>query len=72
MTNWLMLFREIIAVYCANHIKHPHTVRGQKTDINLFKVYWLLYVQPGSTLTTLHFKNGDSVFCEVLTESLGR
>jgi hypothetical protein len=26
MTNWLMLFREIIAVYFENHTKHKYTV----------------------------------------------
>jgi hypothetical protein len=29
MTNRLMLFREIIAVYCENHIKHKYAV-GRK------------------------------------------
>jgi hypothetical protein len=27
--NWLMPFRETVAVYCANHMEHTNTVCGQ-------------------------------------------
>jgi hypothetical protein len=31
-TNRLMLFREEIAVYCENHMKHTNTLRGQNIE----------------------------------------
>jgi hypothetical protein len=31
-TNWLVLFREIIAVYSENHTKHINTIFGQNGE----------------------------------------
>jgi hypothetical protein len=31
-TNRLMLFRERVAVYCANHAEHTNTLCGQNTE----------------------------------------
>jgi len=33
MTNWLMLCREIIVVYCENLLEHVTTLCGQKADV---------------------------------------
>jgi hypothetical protein len=30
--NWLMLFREAIAVYCENHKEHTDTLCGQNAE----------------------------------------
>jgi hypothetical protein len=37
-TNWLTLFREIIAVYYVNHTKHVNTLSGQNVDLQNIKV----------------------------------
>jgi hypothetical protein len=34
-TNWLMLFREIITVYCENHTEHTNTLCGKNADFFL-------------------------------------
>jgi hypothetical protein len=39
--NWLTLFKEIIAVYCKNHMKRINTLCGQNAE--------LLNVKPGGT-----------------------
>jgi hypothetical protein len=31
-TNWLILFREIIAVYCESDMTHVNTVYGKNTE----------------------------------------
>jgi broad-specificity NMP kinase len=33
--NRLMLFREIIAVYCESHVKHTNTLRGQIAEASV-------------------------------------
>jgi hypothetical protein len=33
MINWLMLFKEIIAVYSENHMKLINTLCGQNADL---------------------------------------
>ena len=33
MTNWLMLYREIIVVYCENLLEHVTALCGQKADV---------------------------------------
>jgi hypothetical protein len=35
--NWLMLFREIIAVYSENHTEPIHTLCGQNAEIPIVK-----------------------------------
>jgi hypothetical protein len=46
--NWLMLFREIIAVYCENHMKHINTLCGQNAELlyveacGTFSYHWVL------------------------------
>jgi hypothetical protein len=30
--NWLMLFKEIIAVYCENHMKHTNAIYGKNAE----------------------------------------
>jgi hypothetical protein len=34
--NRLMLFREIIAVYCENHTEHTNTLCGQNAEFNSY------------------------------------
>jgi hypothetical protein len=36
--NWLMLFGEIIAVYCENHTEHTNTLFGQNAEFPNVKV----------------------------------
>jgi hypothetical protein len=31
--NWLMLFREIIAVYCENHTQHVNALYGENAEL---------------------------------------
>jgi hypothetical protein len=31
-TNWLMLFRETVAVYCENHTEHTDTLCGRNAE----------------------------------------
>jgi hypothetical protein len=33
--NWLMLFKEIIAVYCDNHTKPINTLCGQNEELQI-------------------------------------
>jgi hypothetical protein len=37
--NRLMLFREIIAVYCENHMEHTNTLCGQNAEIITIKTF---------------------------------
>jgi hypothetical protein len=37
-TNRLMLFREIIAVYCENHTEHINTLCGQNVGFSILKL----------------------------------
>jgi hypothetical protein len=36
--NWLMMFKEIIAVYCENHTKPKNTLCGQNEVLLVVKV----------------------------------
>jgi hypothetical protein len=31
-TSWLMLFRELIDIYCESHTKHVNTACGENTE----------------------------------------
>jgi hypothetical protein len=35
--NWLMLFRETVAVYCENHMKHTNILHGQRAEFQYFR-----------------------------------
>jgi hypothetical protein len=48
--NGLMLFREIIAVYCENHTEHINTLCGQNAK------YFITLKQVVRTVTTVLFK----------------
>jgi hypothetical protein len=36
-TSWLMPLREVIAVYCENHMKHINTLCGQTAEYFIVK-----------------------------------
>jgi hypothetical protein len=40
-TNRLMLFGEIIAIYCENHTEHVNTLRGQKAETLYIRIQFV-------------------------------
>jgi hypothetical protein len=58
--NWLVLFREIIAIYSENHTKPIYTLCGQNAELLILKVggtysyHWALKVQGSHNVQNLN------------------
>jgi hypothetical protein len=56
--NWLMLFKEIIAVYSENYTKLINTISGQNEELLNVKVRWYM-------LLPLGFKGLNERVCQI-------
>jgi hypothetical protein len=60
-----MLFREIIAVYCENHMKHTNTLRGQNAEFYYVKAGGIHVYSNHSVLKELEMFYTNRIFIAV-------